>query len=38
MSSSDDEWFDDRDQIKLNQEHFYDIFGSDSYRPAFKKA
>lgn len=29
MSSSDDEWFDDRDQIKLNQEHFYDIFGSD---------
>ena len=29
MSSSDDEWFDDHDQIKLNQEHFYDIFGSD---------
>ena len=29
MSSSDDEWFDDRDQIKLNQEHFYDVFGSD---------
>ena len=29
MSSSDDEWFDDWDQVKLNQEHFYDIFGSD---------
>ena len=29
MSSSDDEWFDSWDQVKLNQEHFYDIFGSD---------
>jgi len=29
MTASEEEWFDDWDQVKLDQEHYNDIFGSE---------
>ncbi len=38
ISNDEDEWFDDWERVKMNQDHFEDIFGSTDSLLAFIKA
>jgi len=38
VSNDEDEWFDDWERVKMNQDHFEDIFGSTDSLLAFVKA